>query len=228
MLKIWSAIARNQRCGCGYDGRTGLQRSPTARTGTSFAVFGTIAGTGAAFGLILGGVLTEFTSWRWCLLVNVFFVIVSLIGGQLLLTGSKAEGDNRYDLWGALTVALGLGFLVYGFTLAEGGWGSADTITFLILGVVMLAGFVWIESRVAQPLLPLRVILNGVRGGAFLIQAVVGAVMIGSMLYLTFHFQIVMGMSPLVSGLANVAMTAVIMLLVRWSPRPSWPTARGR
>ncbi|MER5324120.1 MFS transporter [Streptosporangium roseum] len=194
----------------------------------AFAIFGTVAGTGAAIGLVLGGVLTEFANWRWCLLVNIFFVIVGLIGGARLLSESKAEGDNRYDIWGTITVILGLGSLVYGFTLAEHGWDSVDTIVFLALGVMLLAVFVWIESRVRQPLLPLHVIVNSVRGGAFLVQAVVGAVMIGSMLYLTFHFQIVMGMSPLVSGLANVVMTVVIMIcspfttkaLNRFGPRP--------
>lgn len=177
----------------------------------AFAIFGTVAGTGAAIGLVLGGVLTEFASWRWCLLVNVIFVVIGMIGGALLLKESKAEGNNRYDIWGAITVTLGLGALVYGFTLAEHGWASVDTIVFLALGVILLAVFAWIEARVKQPLLPLRVILDSVRGGAFLIQAVVGAVLIGSMLYLTFYFQIVMGLSPLLAGIANVAMTVVIM-----------------
>ncbi len=195
---------------------------------TAFAVFGAIGGSGAAVGLVLGGVLTEFADWRWCLLVNVVFVIVGLIGGLLLLAESRAEGDNRYDVWGAVTASLGLGALVYGFTLAEDGWGSPSTIGFLALGAGLLALFVWIESRVAQPLLPLRVVLNRVRGGAFLIQAVVGNVLLGSTLYLTFYFQLVLGMEPLVSGLANVAMTVVILicvpiltkLLPRVGPRP--------
>ncbi|WP_072802598.1 MFS transporter [Rhodococcoides yunnanense] len=195
---------------------------------TAFAIFGTVAGCGAAVGLVLGGVLTEFASWRWCLLVNVLFVIASIIGGVLLLDESKTDGDNRYDIWGTITVTTGLGALVYGFTLAEHGWASADTISSLAAGLVLLTVFVWIEKTVAQPLLPLRVILHGVRGGAFIVQGIVGAIMIGSMLYLTFHFQIVMGMSPLRSGLANVAMTAVILALVplatkalnTYGPRP--------
>ncbi|MFP3344817.1 hypothetical protein R0J87_20280, partial [Halomonas sp. SIMBA_159] len=89
---------------------------------------------------------------------------------------SKAEGENRYDVWGTITVTLGLGALVYGFSLAEHGWGDPLTITFLVLGVVLLAVFVWIESRVAQPLLPLRIVADRVRGGAFLIQGVAGAI----------------------------------------------------
>ena len=181
---------------------------------TAFAVFGIIGGSGAAVGLLLGGALTEFTSWRWCLLVNVIFVVLGVIGGVLFLKESKAEGDNRYDIWGTVTVALGLGSLVYGFSLAEEGWDSISTIGFLALGVGLLTLFVVIESRVAQPLLPLRVILNRVRGGAFLIQAIVGSVLIGATLYLTFHFQIVLGMEPLVAGVANVAMTVVILIVV--------------
>ena len=195
---------------------------------TAFAVFGIIGGSGAAVGLVLGGALTEFTSWRWCLLVNVFFVVLGVIGALLFLSESKAEGDNKYDLWGAVTVTLGLGALVYGFSLAEEGWGTPQTIGFLALGTGLLALFVLIESRVAQPLLPLRVILNRVRGGAFLIQAIVGSVLIGATLYLTFHFQIVLGTEPLVAGLANVAMTVVILFMVpiltnllpRIGPRP--------
>lgn len=180
---------------------------------TAFAVFGTIAGIGAAVGLLLGGVLTEFADWRWCLLVNVVFVVVGFIGGLLLVRESKAEGDNRYDVWGAITVTLGLGSLVYGFSLAEHGWGSPDTISFLVLGVVLLFAFVLIEMRVAQPLLPLRVVLNRVRGGAFLIQALLGSVMVGAMLYLAFHLQIVLGMSPLQAGLASLPMTVMIMVV---------------
>ncbi|MDF2443846.1 MAG: hypothetical protein JWR01_2049 [Subtercola sp.] len=181
---------------------------------TAFAVFGIIGGSGAAVGLILGGVLTEFTSWRWCLLVNVVFVVIGFIGGILYLRESRAEGENRLDIWGAVTVTLGLGSLVYGFSLAEEGWGSANTIGFLALGAGLLVLFVVIESRVAQPLLPLRVVADRVRGGAFLIQAIVGSVLIGATLYLTFHFQIVLGMRPLTAGLANVAMTVVILLVV--------------
>ncbi|MDO9397353.1 MAG: MFS transporter, partial [Herbiconiux sp.] len=139
---------------------------------TAFAVFGTIAGAGAAVGLVLGGVLTEFADWRWCLLVNVVFVAVGFIGGLFLVTESKAEGENRYDVLGAVTVTLGLGALVYGFSLAENGWGQPDTIGFLALGAGLLVLFVYVESRVAQPLLPLRIVTNRVRGGAFLIQAI--------------------------------------------------------
>lgn len=195
---------------------------------TAFAVFGTIAGAGAAVGMVLGGVLTEFADWRWCLLVNLFFVVLGLVGGALFLTESKAAGRNRYDVFGAITVTLGLGSLVYGFSLAENGWGRFDTILLLVVGVVLLAVFVWIEAKSSHPLLPLRVVLDRARGGAFLIQAVAGSVMIGATLYLTFHLQIVLGMAPLEAGLASLPLPLAIMaiapiatkLLPAVGPRP--------
>lgn len=194
----------------------------------AFAVFGTVAGAGASTGLVLGGVLTEFADWRWCLLVNLVFIAIALVGAVFLLTESKAAGENRYDMIGALTVVLGLGSLTFGFSTAESGWGSPQTITFLALGVVLLAAFVWIESRVAQPLLPLRIVSNRTRGGAFLIQAAAGSVMIGATLYLTFHLQIVLGMSALAAGLASLPLPLATMaiaplatrLLPRIGPRP--------
>ena len=180
---------------------------------TAFAVFGTVAGTGAAVGLLLGGVLTEFADWRWCLLVNLFFVVAGVVGGALFLTESRATGENRYDVWGAICVTLGLGALVYGFSLAENGWGDPLTITFLAVGVALLAVFVWVESRVSQPLLPLRVVAHRVRGGAFLIQGVAGAIMIGATVYLTFHLQFVLGMGALQAGLASLPLPLATMAL---------------
>ena len=175
--------------------------------GTAFAVFGTVAGTGAAVGLALGGVLTEVGGWRWCLLVNIVFAIVGFVGAILFLDESRADGDNRYDVFGAVTVTAGLGSLVYGFTRAETGWLAFETVLFLSIGVVLLAVFVWIETRVEQPLLPLRVLRDRARAGAFLIQAIIGLVYIGSTLYLAFHLQLVLGLSPLWAGFANLLMS---------------------
>jgi EmrB/QacA subfamily drug resistance transporter len=195
--------------------------------GTAFAVFGTVAGTGAAVGLLLGGVLTEFADWRWCLLVNIVFAIVGLVGALMFVSESRAEGDKHYDIAGAITVTLGLGALVYGFTLSETGWSSAPTIGFLALGAGLLTLFVWIQTRVANPLLPLRVMQDRTRAGAFIIQAIIGAVFIGMSLYMAFHLQIVLGLSPLWAGLASLGMTiATIMtaplvakLLPLWGAR---------
>ncbi|MBQ3359736.1 MAG: MFS transporter [Microbacterium sp.] len=187
---------------------------PTGRErNTAFAVFGTVAGTGAAIGMLLGGVLTEFADWRWCLLVNLVFVVIGVAGGAIVLTESAAEGSKRLDIAGALSVTLGLGSLVYGFSLAEGGWAQPLTIGFLVLGGVLLGLFVWVESRVAHPLLPLRVVADRVRGGAFLIQGVAGAIMIGATVYLTFHLQFVLGMGALQAGLASLPLPIATMVL---------------
>ncbi|WP_243738103.1 MFS transporter [Cellulomonas shaoxiangyii] len=189
---------------------------------TAFAVFGSIAGAGAGVGLVLGGVLTEFASWRWCLLVNVPIVAVAVVAGAFLLTESRADGDKTYDWIGAVLVVLGLGSLVYGFTRAEHGWGHADVIGFIGGGVALLALFVLSQTRVAHPLLPLRVVRHRVRAGALLLQAVAGSVMIGAMLYVTLHLQIVLAFSPLQAGLASLPLTVVIgvvaPLLARFLP----------
>ena len=194
---------------------------------TAFAVFGSIAGAGAGVGLVLGGVLTEFASWRWCLLVNVPVVVVAVVAAAFLLEESRAEGDKTYDWIGAVLVILGLGSLVYGFTRAEHGWGHADVIGFIGGGVLLLALFVYSQTKVAHPLLPLRVVKHRVRAGALLLQAVAGSVMIGAMLYLTLHLQIVLAFSPLEAGLAALPLTVVIgivapilaKLLPRTGPR---------
>ncbi|MCU1406291.1 MAG: Puromycin resistance protein pur8 [Glaciihabitans sp.] len=178
----------------------------------AFAVFGIVAGSGAAVGLVLGGVLTEYLSWHWCLLVNVPIAIVAIALAIPLVKESRADGDTRYDVIGAILVTLGLGSIVYGFSRAELGWGRADTIGFLVAGVALMVAFVWWERRSRNPLLPLRVVVDKVRGGAFLVSVLVGAALLGGLLYLTFHFQIVLGMSPLQSGLASLPMTAAIMI----------------
>ncbi|MBL3700664.1 MFS transporter [Leucobacter luti] len=194
---------------------------------TAFAVYGAVAGSGAAVGLLLGGFLTEFTSWRWCLLVNLVFVAIGVAIGAVVLGESRAQGRPKFDMWGAVTVTLGFGFLVYGLTLAEGGWLRVDTIGFIAAGVLLLAAFVWIEARVAEPLLPLRILRNRVRAGAFIVQATLGALLIGSTMYLAFHLQLVLGLAPLVAGLATVVMTAATLVVVPlftrllpvWGPR---------
>lgn len=177
----------------------------------AFAVYGTIGGGGAAVGLVLGGILTEYLSWHWCLLVNVPIAVVAIVAALLLLPESKADGDTRYDIPGAVLVTAGLASLVYGFSRAEGGWGHLDTIGFLAAGVALLAAFVAVERRTSNPLLPMRVLADRVRGGAYLTSVVLGAALLGALLYLTFHFQLVLGMTPLQAGLASLPMTVAIV-----------------
>jgi len=180
----------------------------------AFAVFGAIGGGGAAVGLLLGGALTEFASWQWCLLVNVPIALIAIIGSLVFMKESRAHGNTRYDIPGTILVVAGLAALVFGFSRAEEGWARFDTIALLAVGVLLLAAFVLVESRVSNPLLPLRVIVNRVRGGAFLVSTLTGAALLGGLLFLIFYFQIVLGYSPLQSGLASLPMTAVIMITV--------------
>ncbi|MFE4080312.1 MFS transporter [Paenarthrobacter sp. YIM B13468] len=195
---------------------------------TAFAVFGSVAGAGSALGLVLGGLLTELANWRWCLFVNIFFVAAGIIGGIFFITGSKTEGKSRYDLWGVITVTLGLGALVYGFTLAEKGWTRLDTLGFLALGIGFLVMFVWVQTRATSPLLPLRIIRHRVRGSAFFIQAVAGSVAIGGTVFMSYHLQVVLMMSPLQAGLASLPFTLSTLsaaplatkALQRYGPRP--------
>jgi EmrB/QacA subfamily drug resistance transporter len=178
----------------------------------AFTVFGTVSATGAAIGFALGGVLTELVGWRWCLLVNVVLAAVVLLGA-LLLRESRSSGPRRYDLPGAVLITLGLGSVVYGFAQAEHGWASPVVVGCLAAGAALIALFVVVESRVAQPLLPLRVLADRSRAGALLVQAFVGAIFIGSSVYIAFHLQIVLGLSPLEAGIGNLAMTGAILLV---------------
>ena len=196
----------------------------------AFGEFGAIAGGGAATGLLLGGVLTEYLSWRWCLLVNLGFAIPAAIAAVPLLRGQLRAARQRLDVPGTLTAVLGLFALVYGFSHAEtASWTSTTTLGFLGAGVALLAAFVAIERRVAHPLLPLGVVLDRNRGGAYLAIAIVGIGMYGSFFFLTFYLQQTLGFSPVEAGFAFLPMVAAVMatattvssvVLPRTGPRP--------
>ena len=115
---------------------------------TAFGVYGAIAGGGAAIGLILGGVLTQYASWRWCLFVNVPIAVVTAVAALPIVRESRAHGNTSYDIPGTATVTGGLVSLVYGFTLAaQDGWTSSNTLFFLAVAVVLLASL-WAGSYV--------------------------------------------------------------------------------
>ena len=194
----------------------------------AFAVYGGIAGAGAAIGLILGGVLTEFASWRWTLLINVPIAIVAAVGAFRFVTESRAAATHGYDLPGAATVTGGLLALVYGFTKAgTDGWGSSVTLALFGAAAILLTAFVVIEQRAAHPLLPLRIALDRNRGGSFLASLLVGTAILGTFLSLTYYFQGVLHYSALKTGFAFVPFslgiiagaTAASRLLPRFGPR---------
>lgn len=207
----------------------------------AFGVFGALAGGGAAIGLIVGGALTEYFSWRWCLGVNVPVALIVAGAAIPFVHESKAHGDTRYDVPGVLLATLGLVSLVYGFTEAARaknpedqtdtsvqGWGAGSTIFFLVLAVVLLVAFVWWESRAKNPMLPMRVLLDRNRGGSYLVFLFVGAGLFAMFLFLTYYFQLNLGYDPLKSGFAflpfslGIILTAgiVAQLLPRLGPKP--------
>ena len=197
----------------------------------AFGVFGAISGGGAALGLILGGVLTEYASWRWTLGVNVPIAAVTAVFAVALVTESRASGDRRFDIPGVLLSALGLVSLVYGFNKAAEagvGWGDPLTLTLLAVSVVLLVSFVLYERRASHPLLPLRVVLDRNRGGSYLVFLLIGAGLFAIFLFLTFYFQQTLGYSPLKSGFAFLPFSGGIIvgagivsqLLPRVGPRP--------
>ena len=183
-----------------------------AERAKAFGVFGAISGGGAAIGLIVGGTLTEFFSWRWCLGVNAPIAIIAAILAFKFVHESKAEGNRTYDIPGVLTATLGLFSLTYGFNeAATKGWSSKTTISFFVVAIVLLLTFVVIESKVANPLLPLRVIKDRNRGGSYLGSLVVGAGLFSMFLFLGLYLQVVLGYSPLKSGFAFLPFTAGII-----------------
>ena len=195
----------------------------------AFGVIGAISGGGAAIGLILGGTLTEFFSWRWCLGVNTPIAIVAAVLAIRFVHESKAEGDNTYDIPGVLTATAGLFSLTYGFNqAATRGWSDTRTITFLVAALVLLAAFISIEMRVKNPLMPLRVVTERNRGGSYLGSLVVGAGLFSMFLFLGLYLQVILGYSPLRSGFAFLPFTAGIIvfagiastLLPKVGPKP--------
>lgn len=187
-------------------------RDPKER-GRAFGIFGSIAGSGAAIGLLLGGVLTEYASWRWCLYVNVVFAVLGVIGALVFMAKPPKVERPRIDVAGVLTITAGLVGIVYGFSNAESnGWDAPLTIVMLAAGVLLVAAFVVIETRVAHPLLPLRVVLDRDRGGAFIAIGLVAIGMFGIFLFLTYYLEQTLGFSSLQTGLAFLPMPLSIMV----------------
>jgi EmrB/QacA subfamily drug resistance transporter len=169
----------------------------------AFGVYGAISGGALSIGLILGGVLTQWLSWRFTLLVNVPIALIALAGSRKLVSESRADGEAHYDLVGTAVVIAGLIALVYGFTTADSdGWTSAITIALLAAAVVLLAAFVAIEARIEHPLLPLRVLADRTRGGAYLGSLLTIAGMFATFLLLTYYLQGTLGYSAFKTGLA--------------------------
>jgi EmrB/QacA subfamily drug resistance transporter len=187
-------------------------RDPRDR-GRAFGVFGSVAGGGGAVGLILGGVLTQYFSWRWTLYVNLFFAAIAVAGALTYMKSNRPESRARMDWAGVVLASAGLFGIVYGFSHAElSGWSAPLTVGSLVAGAVLLAAFAFAESRVSHPLLPLRVIVDRARGGSYISVGLTGIAVFGVFLFLTYFLQDVKDYSPLTSGLAFLPMIACILL----------------
>jgi EmrB/QacA subfamily drug resistance transporter len=196
----------------------------------AFGVFGAVAVGGAAIGLLLGGILTEYLSWRWCLYVNLLIAIPAALAAQALLHNEVPAIKPKLDIPGTVTASTGLFAIVYGFSNAQThSWGAPLTVGMLIASVVLLSAFVAIQRRSAHPLLPLRVVLDRDRGGSFLAMVLAGSGMFAVFLFLTFYLQQTLGFSPIKTGLAFLPMTGTIIiaatagstkLLPKIGPRP--------
>jgi EmrB/QacA subfamily drug resistance transporter len=203
-----------------------------AERSKAFGIFGAIAGAGGGVGLLLGGLLTEYASWRWCLYVNLVIAAAALVGVPKLHEALRTSRP-RLDLPGAVTAVVGLVALVYGLANAEThSWSSASTVVPIVVGVLVLLAFVLIERRSSHALLPLRVVLDRNRGGAYLTIAIAGIGMFGIFLFLTYYLAGILRFSPVQTGAAFLPMLAVLMvvatvagtvLVPRVGPRPMVP-----
>jgi EmrB/QacA subfamily drug resistance transporter len=207
-------------------------RNPVERT-KAMGIYGGIAGAGASVGLLLGGVLTEYLDWRWVMYVNVLIAAVALAGAVTLLKQINVPDRPRLDLIGTVLAAVGLFAIVYGFSNASmssgsSGWTQPATLGTLIGGAVLLAVFVIVEQRVAHPLLPLRIILDRNRAGAYLAMFFAAIGMFGVFLFLTYYLEENLQWSAVKTGVAFLPLTLVLVvvaaigntvLLSRVSPR---------
>jgi EmrB/QacA subfamily drug resistance transporter len=184
-----------------------------AERGKAFGIFGAIAGAGGAVGLLLGGVLTEYLSWRWCLYVNVIFSVIAVTAAIRLLSRDHPDPSVRLDPPGTALVVFGLIGIVYGLSEADTkGWGAPLTIGLLVGGAVLLGLFALTERRVAHPLLPLRIVLDRFRGGAYLSIGLSAIGLFGIFLFLTYYLEETLRYSPVVTGVAFLPLIVALIL----------------
>lgn len=201
--------------------------------GKAFAIYGAVAGAGGAIGLLLGGVLTTYASWRWTLLVNLFFAAVGVVGVWLLMEHDRGADHDPLDWSGVLTGTSGLFALVYGFSHVETtSWTDIYTLGSFAFAAVLLSAFVVVQRRTKYPLMPMRVLLDRNRGGSLVAMLVAGSGMFGVFLFLTYYLQVTLGFSailtgvaflPMVVGLSITAQLSNIVLLPKYGPRPLVP-----
>ncbi|MFI0512454.1 MFS transporter [Streptomyces sp. WSLK1-5] len=181
--------------------------------GKAFGIYGALAGSGSAIGFIVGGLLTEYLNWRWCLYVNVPIAVIAVFGALALLHDRPGHAGARLDVPGVLLGCGGLVAIVYGFSEAQPrGWSDPLVVALIAGGVVLLAAFVWWQSRAPYPLLPLHIVKDRNRAGCFLTMGLAVIGMFGLFLFMTYYLQVVLAYSPVRTGLAFLPMTAAIII----------------
>ncbi|WP_353944184.1 MFS transporter [Streptomyces sp. HUAS MG91] len=181
--------------------------------GKAFGIYGALAGAGGAVGLLLGGILTSYLNWRWCLYVNIPIAIVAVVGAVILLHDRAGHKDIKLDVPGVILGCGGLVAIVYGFSEAEPrGWGDSMVVSLLIGGAVLLVAFVFWQSRAKSPLLPLRILKDRNRAGCFLTMGLATIGMFGLFLFMTYYLQGILGYSPVRTGLAFLPMSVAIII----------------
>ena len=188
-------------------------RNPSERA-KAIGIFGAVSAGGSALGLILGGALTEYLDWRFTFYVNVPIAILGILGARAFVRADmKSSNPVRFDFGGAILGTGGLVSLVYGFTQAEEkGWGATETLVFLGIAAVLLVTFVLFERRSDHPLLPMRIVMNRNRAGAYIAVLVQYMTMFAAFFFMTYFLQNVLGYSPIKSGLAFLPMPFMVTL----------------
>jgi EmrB/QacA subfamily drug resistance transporter len=185
----------------------------------ALAIYTAVLTGGASLGLVLGGVITEWLSWRWVLFINVPIGLFALIAAPLFVTETPRQ-PGRFDLAGALTSTLGMASLVYAFIrAASSGWGDSVAIGAFAAAAVLLVLFVLNESRARQPITPLRLFADASRSGSYIARLLLVAGMMGMFFFLTQFLQDILGFSPLRAGIAFLPMTVMVFSVSRAAPR---------
>jgi EmrB/QacA subfamily drug resistance transporter len=185
---------------------------PTARA-RAFSVFAAMGASGGALGLLLGGVLTDYASWRWALFINAPIGAIVLFLAPRVLNESQGSG-TKLDLPGAISVTAGMSTLVYGLTkAASDGWGSTTTLLTLGIAAALLVAFIVIEQGSSHALMPFRIFANRNRTGAYLIMLFLAAAMFATFYFLAQYQQNVHGWSPFHTGVGFLPMPATIMFM---------------